>query len=468
MARSAVAIATLTLFILSTTLAQNSNTDYSATDTSGDYGDYSSPSPPTGDYSANDSGGGDYNSPSAGSGDYYSPSPGDYSPSPGGDYSPSPGGDYSPPSPDYAPAAGDSPAPDYQSPSSDEYSPSPDVPSSSAGGVTAAPLLDNCPSAVGTSCLSYTASGQPQLSEVMTMVASDLATKAYNTSAEGIAYAKNTLGAQDARFISNSATGTQVLITIDNSAIIVSFRGTEMTESADITTNTLVELVPTSFGSAGTGSVHKGFLQAVESVYSDLTAILRESNPGSTKRLYFTGHSLGSALATLGSAKVQADSALGQTVSGVYSLAGPRVGDASWAEAYAKLGLDSKTLRIVFYKDAVPLVPPESMKYKHVGRSAILPVDASTCAEQSQDEYDVCEVDGSIYNFLSVLGSQYTCASLGNIGIGAFCTLNEESAYAKAMCPFLDAESLLGNLCCAAIEIIDHAEAFLVSRYIVH
>jgi len=324
----------------------------------------------------------------------------------------------------------------------------------------------NCASAKGTSCFTYTASDKPQLSDMMTLVAADLATKAYNTSAVGIDYVKSVLGAADARFIQDSATGTQVLVAIDDAAVIISFRGTEPTKSADKKTNTLVELVPTSFGSAGTGSVHKGFLQALESVYSDLSSLLREENSERNKKIYFTGHSLGSALATLAAAKVQADTSLGQSVSGVYSLAGPRVGDASWAEAYSELGLDAKTLRIVYYKDGVPLIPPESMDYTHVGRTTILPLDDSTCFETAEQEYDVCETDENIFDFVATLTAKFACAAFENIVIGGYCAISN-NAYAATMCPFLDLDSLKGNLCCAAIEAgiqyLDGSQTFLVS-----
>jgi triacylglycerol lipase len=423
--------------------------DYEAATT--DYGDYSSPAADFGEYAP----AGDYSPPApdygTGEEEYYAPAAGEYAPA---------AGEYAPAVDEYAPAV------DEYAPAVDEYAPADD-----SGGVTAVPVsaetVDGCPSAQGTSCLAYTAADEPQLYEVMTMVAADLATKAYMTSEEGITYVKETLGAADAQFISNSATGTQVLIAIDNDAIIASFRGTEMSESADIDTNVLVELVSTSFGSAGSGKVHQGFLQAVESIYSELSSLLREKNPGSTRKLYFTGHSLGSALATLAAAKVQADSALGQSVSGVYSLAGPRVGDASWAEVYSRLGLASKTLRVVYFKDAIPLIPPVSMGYEHVGRSAILPLDASTCSETGEDEYNVCEVDGSIYNFLDVLGSQFSCATVGNLLVGGFCAVTDNS-YAAAMCPYMAADTLMGNICCAALEAFQSPESFLVSDIIIH
>lgn len=100
-------------------------------------------------------------------------------------------------------------------------------------------------------------------------------------------------------------------------------------------------------------------------------------NPDGTKRLFLAGHSLGSALAMLTAALLQSDTSESFTVDGVYSFGGPRVGDASWATVYNTLGLDQKTLRFVYYKDPVPMVPPASSGYAHVGRSIIFPLGES-------------------------------------------------------------------------------------------
>jgi hypothetical protein len=61
-------------------------------------------------------------------------------------------------------------------------------------------------------------------------------------------------------------------------------------------------------------------------------------------------HSLGGGLASLVAALLQsgtAPSLVNSTVAGVYTFGSPRVGDASWAQAYSALGLQNVTLRWV-------------------------------------------------------------------------------------------------------------------------
>ena len=85
------------------------------------------------------------------------------------------------------------------------------------------------------------------------------------------------------------------------------------------------------------------------------------------------GHSLGAALAILTAAQLEADPAVKSTVDGVYSIGGPRAGAKDWEAMYWKLGLELKTLRFVYYKDGVPLVPTQEMGYVHVGKTILLP-----------------------------------------------------------------------------------------------
>lgn len=112
-------------------------------------------------------------------------------------------------------------------------------------------------------------------------------------------------------------------------------------------------------------------------------------------------------------ALVQADESNEQTIDAVYSYGGPRVGDSDWAAAYNTLRLADRTLRFVNYKDPVPMLPPASTGYSHVGRSIILPLNGATCVEEGKDEYDVCEADESFFDFLSALGSNLLCVGFG-------------------------------------------------------
>ena len=100
-------------------------------------------------------------------------------------------------------------------------------------------------------------------------------------------YAENDLGASTVRFITDNKTDTQAAVAAGDDVIIVSMRGSE--SETDLLTDLAINMTDTSFGTAGTADVHSGFLGAVESIYDNLTATLKEIDPTGTKKLYFAG-----------------------------------------------------------------------------------------------------------------------------------------------------------------------------------
>jgi hypothetical protein len=107
-----------------------------------------------------------------------------------------------------------------------------------------------------------------------------------------------------------------------------------------------------------TGRVHLGFRQAFDVIRPRLDATLARLTPGRT--LWFCGHSLGAALATL---------AAGHYVGtrGVSTLGSPRVGDTVFARAFdAKLS--GRSLRYVNGNDLVTHVPRVGYKHVELGR----------------------------------------------------------------------------------------------------
>jgi triacylglycerol lipase len=77
-----------------------------------------------------------------------------------------------------------------------------------------------------------------------------------------------------------------------------------------------------------------------------------------------TGHSLGSALATLYVAKNASDQQL--RISRVYTFASPFVGDSDFAASYNALGIE--TWRIADFWDRVPHLP-DRLEFKHVNQA---------------------------------------------------------------------------------------------------
>jgi predicted lipase len=125
------------------------------------------------------------------------------------------------------------------------------------------------------------------------------------------------------------------------------FRGTEQ-YPRDFVMDIALPLVP--FGT-GPGTVHSGFLEALKSVWGPISeAMSRLDVP-----LFYTGHSLGAALATLAAAC--------RPPIALYTFGSPLVGDSAFARTLSKVPV----FRIVNGTDAVTVVPPGDLGFCHVG-----------------------------------------------------------------------------------------------------
>jgi hypothetical protein len=97
--------------------------------------------------------------------------------------------------------------------------------------------------------------------------------------------------------------------------------------------------------------VHQGFKKALDSVWPRID----ESLAALTCPVFYTGHSLGAALATL--------AALRRKPQALYTFASPRVGNKAFANSFSGLPI----YRIVDDKDMLTLLPPESLGLHHGG-----------------------------------------------------------------------------------------------------
>lgn len=118
--------------------------------------------------------------------------------------------------------------------------------------------------------------------------------------------------------------------------------------------------------------VEKGFYSVYAGLRDDLLVQLTELSR-LTKKLTITGHSLGSALATLA---VPDAVSLGFNVKN-HNTASPRVGLESFKVYYESLKVEGgnipgclETIRIVNEEDSVPKLPPTNKDYEHVGIAA--------------------------------------------------------------------------------------------------
>ncbi|MCX5893209.1 MAG: lipase family protein, partial [Deltaproteobacteria bacterium] len=91
--------------------------------------------------------------------------------------------------------------------------------------------------------------------------------------------------------------------------------------------------------------MHRGFQAALDEVWERLHDYL-EGKENARRTVWFTGHSLGAALATLAASRYG-------KVRGLYTFGSPRVGDLDFKQAFLV-----PTYRFVNHDDLVTRVPP--------------------------------------------------------------------------------------------------------------
>jgi triacylglycerol lipase len=152
---------------------------------------------------------------------------------------------------------------------------------------------------------------------------------------------------------------TQAYLAASDHMILVAFRGTEPAQIRDWLSDANTPVLP---GPTQKGLVHLGFSRALASVYPQIRDKIEKTRTND-QTLWFTGHSLGGALAMLAAAtmyfedpKLRAD--------GVYTFGQPRTCDHLLAKAHNAV-FESRHFRFVNNNDEVAQVPPEPV-FHHV------------------------------------------------------------------------------------------------------
>lgn len=214
---------------------------------------------------------------------------------------------------------------------------------------------------------------------------------------------------------------TQVFVAASADVIVVAFRGT-----SDI--NNWITDLSIHLTGGPLGRVHEGFLAALNVVWLELLQAILDAQhsvtpangggngAGESPSLWFTGHSLGGALATLAVAKMVERA---QAVDGLYTCGCPRCGDATFASNF-NAGFD-RAYRFIYNQDIVTRLPPRiPFGYRHVGTveyidahcqitgelagwAAFLRTVEVTMAELQQKDLNAIE-DHEISNYLKCLG----------------------------------------------------------------
>ena len=147
--------------------------------------------------------------------------------------------------------------------------------------------------------------------------------------------------------------GTQAFVAHNDAFLAVAFRGTERDELEDVVTDLSFWPTESEYG----GRVHKGFKVALDRVWPELSEYLLQMQGigGGRRSNWFTGHSLGGALAALAARRFG-------PVRSVTTFGAPRVGNMRFRRHYP-----IQAFRFVNNNDIVPLLPPWFF-YKHIGR----------------------------------------------------------------------------------------------------
>lgn len=160
----------------------------------------------------------------------------------------------------------------------------------------------------------------------------------------------------------NNDAGCWAFFASNDDWAVLSFRGTS--DIKDVFTDvdtTMYHETSLLHPSREQAMVHKGFMTSLNRVwFSEILGWLeayRLNHP--TADLFFTGHSMGGALATLAAGRYSNVS--------LYTFGCPRVGNAVFCDAVSE-AVGGKWFRYVDGNDWVTRVPPEGLSYAHGGR----------------------------------------------------------------------------------------------------
>lgn len=179
----------------------------------------------------------------------------------------------------------------------------------------------------------------------------ELSMIAYNNENEA-QRAAEAIGFPDAVLFDND--GAQAYRFRNDHDCVIACRGTELHEWNDIEAdvNAVAVLAET------VGKVHRGFKEEVDHLWPMLEEVLSQND----LPLWFCGHSLGGAMATISAGRCFR-SHITSNPEELYTFGSPRVGDKAYVN-FVKLTY----YRWVNNNDIVTRVPPTWMGYRHTGR----------------------------------------------------------------------------------------------------
>ncbi len=166
-------------------------------------------------------------------------------------------------------------------------------------------------------------------------------------------------GFDSAKFEFLDRNDTQGFVAGAEEMVIVSFRGTQSNDIWDWMTDADIVLRPFP-----AGLVHRGFYHALDDVWDEMNAAIKKFQD-KAQSLWFTGHSLGAALACMAVARLVFERHT--PINGLYTFGQPRTGDFVFSSDFDH-EFGDKTFRFVNHRDIVTRVPLRLMGYSHVGQ----------------------------------------------------------------------------------------------------
>lgn len=160
---------------------------------------------------------------------------------------------------------------------------------------------------------------------------------------------------------------------------VIACRGTEVTDFGDIVTDLMVRREPPrDDADYPPGLIHRGFKGASTMLWDEVHEDILEDGVDKGHKLWFTGHSLGAAMAVVMASFAQADAKTLKTA-GLTTFGCPRPGNADFCD-YVDGG-DFEHLRFVNCEDVVTKSPWNILtRYSHCGRLMYLKEDGE-CME---------------------------------------------------------------------------------------
>ena len=155
---------------------------------------------------------------------------------------------------------------------------------------------------------------------------------------------------------------TRAIIGDRPDCIVVAFAGTDPALSKNLITDADCRLT--------VNDTHDGFQAALDAAWADIETKLTALIAAGPRSIFFTGHSLGAALAVLAAEKVK-DGPL--VPAKVYTFGMPRAGGQKFKARYDRI-LGDRTYRLVHGGDTVPSIPDSirvlgiPARFLHVGR----------------------------------------------------------------------------------------------------